>query len=101
MLRGDNGASGYARVDYFTPKGLGAWGDVRFTILGTEGYIEVTQVGEKLLVVDRAEKRELECAGHAVAWAGEFFAGNMPIAQPHVFAVHETCLAAQRLATAS
>ncbi len=40
MLRG-NGGSGYFRVDWFTPDGLGIWGDGRLTILGTDGYIEV------------------------------------------------------------
>ena len=37
----DNGASGYFRVDWFTPDGLSAWGDGRTVILGTEGYIEL------------------------------------------------------------
>ncbi len=40
VLRG-NGGLGYARVDWFTPDGLGTWGDGRLTILGTEGYIEL------------------------------------------------------------
>jgi predicted dehydrogenase len=40
MLRG-NGGSGYARVDWLTPAGLGVWGDGRLTILGTDGYIEL------------------------------------------------------------
>jgi predicted dehydrogenase len=37
----DNGASGYCRVDWFTPDGLSTWGDGRTFILGTEGYIEM------------------------------------------------------------
>lgn len=37
----DNGASGYFRVDWFTPDGLCAWGDGRTIILGTDGYIEI------------------------------------------------------------
>ena len=37
----DNGASGYCRVDWFTPDGLRTWGDGRTFILGTEGYIEL------------------------------------------------------------
>jgi len=37
----DNGASGYVRVDWFTPDGLRTWGDGRTFILGTEGYIEL------------------------------------------------------------
>ena len=37
----DNGASGYVRVDWFTPDGLSTWGDGRTVLLGTEGYIEL------------------------------------------------------------
>ena len=40
-LQADNGATFYFRVDWFTPKGLGAWGDGRTFILGTDGYIEL------------------------------------------------------------
>ncbi|TXK74378.1 Gfo/Idh/MocA family protein [Paenibacillus sp. N3.4] len=40
-LIGDNGATGYFRVDWLTPDGLSTWGDGRMTILGTEGYIEL------------------------------------------------------------
>jgi predicted dehydrogenase len=41
LLQCDNGATGYFRVDWFTPDGLSAWGDGRTIILGTEGYIEL------------------------------------------------------------
>ena len=34
-------ATGYIRVDWFTPDGLNTWGDGRLTILGTEGFIEI------------------------------------------------------------
>lgn len=40
-LLGDNGASGYFRVDWLTPDGLSTWGDGRTFLLGTEGYIEL------------------------------------------------------------
>jgi predicted dehydrogenase len=36
----NTGATGYFRVDWFTPDGLQAWGDGRTFILGTEGFIE-------------------------------------------------------------
>jgi predicted dehydrogenase len=36
----DNNATGYFRVDWFTPDGLQMWGDGRLFILGTEGFIE-------------------------------------------------------------
>jgi predicted dehydrogenase len=39
-LLGDNGATHYFRVDWFTPDGLQMWGDGRSFILGTEGFIE-------------------------------------------------------------
>ncbi|HOV62665.1 MAG TPA: Gfo/Idh/MocA family oxidoreductase [Spirochaetia bacterium] len=41
LLQCDNGATGYFRVDWFTPDGLSAWGDGRTIILGTDGYIEL------------------------------------------------------------
>ena len=40
LLRGDGG-QGYIRVDWYTPDGLGSWGDGRLTILGTDGYLEL------------------------------------------------------------
>ena len=40
-LVADNGATHYFRVDWFTPNGLGSWGDGRTFILGTDGYIEL------------------------------------------------------------
>ena len=39
-LVGDNGATHYFRVDWFTPDALQMWGDGRSLILGTEGFIE-------------------------------------------------------------
>jgi predicted dehydrogenase len=36
----DNHATGYFRVDWFTPDGLQNWGDGRVFIVGTEGFIE-------------------------------------------------------------
>ncbi|MDD2213495.1 MAG: Gfo/Idh/MocA family oxidoreductase [Oscillospiraceae bacterium] len=41
MLVGDNGATQYFRVDWFTPDGLSTWGDGRTFLLGTEGFIEI------------------------------------------------------------
>jgi predicted dehydrogenase len=34
-------ATGYARVDWWTPAGLPTWGDVRLFAIGTEGTLEV------------------------------------------------------------
>lgn len=41
LLLGDNGATHYFRVDWFTPDNLSTWGDGRTILLGTEGYIEL------------------------------------------------------------
>ena len=38
---GNNGATNYFRVDWFTPNGLSSWGDGRTIIMGTQGYIEL------------------------------------------------------------
>lgn len=69
VLRGDGGL-GYARVDWFTPDGLGTWGDGRLTILGTEGYIELRKYvdpagrdgGNHLFLVDGKGIHYINCA---------------------------------------
>ncbi len=40
-LTADNGITGYIRIDWNSPAGIGTWGDVRATILGERGYIEL------------------------------------------------------------
>ena len=40
-LEGDSGATCFFKVDWFTPAGMGAWGDGRTFVTGTEGCIEV------------------------------------------------------------
>ena len=40
-LEGDNGSTGFFKVDWFTPAGMGAWGDGRCFVTGTKGCIEV------------------------------------------------------------
>ncbi len=41
VLEGDSGASCYFKVDWFTPDGMGAWGDGRTFVTGTDGSIEI------------------------------------------------------------
>ncbi|NNL66200.1 MAG: Gfo/Idh/MocA family oxidoreductase [Myxococcales bacterium] len=68
LLRSDR-ASGYARVDWYTPAGLGTWGDVRLTVLGTAGQLEVRKNvdpagwpgAEHVVLVDGAETRHIDC----------------------------------------
>ena len=69
MVRG-NGGIGYVRVDWFTPGGLGTWGDGRLTILGTDGFIEIRKNvdiggrkgGNHLFLVDQKETRYVDCS---------------------------------------
>lgn len=59
-LVGENGATNYFRVDWFTPNGLNSWGDGRLTILGTDGYIELrkyldvgkSEIGDNVILVN-------------------------------------------------
>lgn len=69
LLRGDGG-TGYIRVDWYTPAGLGIWGDGRLTILGTEGYIELRKYidiagrpgGDHLFLVDQKGIQYMDCS---------------------------------------
>ena len=70
-LTAANGSTGYFRVDWFTPDGLGAWGDGRMFVLGTEGYIEVRKYidiardpeGDHLFLVNHEGEQYLQTAG--------------------------------------
>ncbi len=75
MVEG-SGGTGYIRVDWFTPDGLGVWGDGRLIILGTEGYIELRKYidvlgrpgDNHLFLVNREEKRYVDCAKEELAY---------------------------------
>lgn len=79
MLRGNNGF-GYVRLDWFTPYGLGTWGDGRLFILGTEGYIEarkyanvaVSKQGNHLFVVDQKQARYIDCNNLTLPFGPQF-----------------------------
>ncbi|HUQ66923.1 MAG TPA: Gfo/Idh/MocA family oxidoreductase [Flavitalea sp.] len=68
LLKGDT-ASGFIRVDWFTPDSLKTWGDTRLTILGTEGYIEVRknidiagrEGANHLFLVNNKETKYINC----------------------------------------
>lgn len=79
MLRGNNGF-GYVRLDWFTPYGLGTWGDGRLFVLGTEGYIElrkytnvaVSKQGNNLFIVDQKEARFIDCNNLTLPFGPQF-----------------------------
>jgi predicted dehydrogenase len=68
VVQGDGG-TGYFRVDWFTPLGLPAFGDGRFTVLGTDGFLDVRKnldlggspEGGRLFLVDGSGPREIDC----------------------------------------
>ncbi len=71
LLLGSNGATMYFRVDWFTPDGMGAWGDGRSFIMGTEGSIELRKYidvarssdGDHVFLVDREKEQHFSVSG--------------------------------------
>jgi len=108
VVRGDGG-SGYIRVDWFTPGGLGTWGDGRLTILGTDGFIEVRKNvdiagrkgGNHLFLVDQKETRYVDCTDTPLLYGERLVddvlnrtATAMP--QAHTFLAMELALLAEK-----
>ena len=102
VLRGDRGL-GYVRLDWFTPDGLGTWGDGRLFILGTDGYIEVRKYadvavkhqGNNLFIVDKDQARSIDCNQMPLPFGIDFVAdivNRTDIAQDQ-----EQCLLAAEL----
>ena len=79
VLRGNKGF-GYVRLDWFTPDGLGTWGDGRLFILGTQGYIEVrkyanvgvAKTGNNLFLVDGKQQRSIDCNNVTLPFGRQF-----------------------------
>lgn len=108
-LVGDNGATQYFRVDWFTPEGLGTWGDGRTMILGTEGYIELrkytdlgrSNTGDHVLWADANGEYAEHVAGKVgFPFFGEFVLDclnrtELAMTQEHAFKAAELCLTAQ------
>ncbi|WP_274366190.1 Gfo/Idh/MocA family protein [Paenibacillus thermotolerans] len=108
-LVGDNGATNYFRVDWFTPDGLGTWGDGRAIILGTEGYIELRKYidiardpkGDHLYLVNGDGERRLSLGGQVgFPFFGELILDCLnrtehAMTQEHAFKAGELCVRAQ------
>ncbi len=110
LLRG-NGGSGYIRVDWFTPKGLGVWGDGRLTILGTDGYIELRKYvdiggrpgGDHLFLVDGTGIRHIDCQSEALPYGARLIHDvvdrtETAMSQQHCFLATELALKAEAMA---
>jgi predicted dehydrogenase len=102
MLHGNRGL-GYVRLDWFTPDGLGTWGDGRLFVLGTEGYIEVrkytnvavSKAGNNLFLVDRKESRYIDCNNLSLPFGPQFVADV--VNRTHVAQDQAQCLLAAEL----
>ncbi|WRS28697.1 Gfo/Idh/MocA family oxidoreductase [Oscillospiraceae bacterium MB08-C2-2] len=108
----DNGATGYFRVDWFTPAGLGSWGDGRVIIEGTEGYIEIRKYldiardpeGDHIYLVNGEGEYHFKTAGKAgFPFFGQFIKDCMErtelaMTQEHTFLAIELALQAQKQA---
>jgi predicted dehydrogenase len=103
MMVHGNGGAGYIRVDWFTPDGLGIWGDGRLFILGTEGYIELRKYvdvagrkgGNHLFIVDQKQARYIDCS-QVVLPFGPQFVGDI-VNRTHVGQDQEQALLATEL----
>jgi predicted dehydrogenase len=110
LLRSDH-ATGYIRVDWYTPDGLPVWGDGRLTILGTKGYIELRKYidiagrpgGNHLFVANGKSARHIDAGAEPLDYFAKFLAdvrdrGETAMPQRHVFETTRLALVAQERA---
>lgn len=104
-------ATGYIRIDWFTPDGLATWGDGRTFILGTEGYIEMRKYidiagregGNHLFLVNKKETKYFDCSQVYMPY-GEQLVNDIvnrtetAMTQDHCFLATELALTAQKMA---
>jgi predicted dehydrogenase len=110
-LTGAKGATFYFRVDWFTPDGLGSWGDSRVFVIGDRGTLERRKTidpateGETsnvVILVDRTGEHRF-CVGGKI---GSPFFGQMildcmyrtenAMSQEHCFKAAELCIRASQ-----
>ena len=102
-------ATGYIRIDWFTPNGLATWGDGRMFILGTEGYIEMRKyidiAGRKgdnhLFLVNQKETKYFDCSQVYMPYGEQLVSDvvnrtETAMSQDHCFLATELALTAQK-----
>lgn len=110
VVRG-NGGVGYIRVDWFTPDGLGVWGDGRLFITGAEGYLELRKYidiagrpgGEHLFLVDQKGTHYFDCNAEPLPYASQLIEDILnrtetAMTQAHSFLAMELAIQAENLA---
>jgi predicted dehydrogenase len=111
MLRSEH-ATGYVRVDWYTPDGLESWGDTRLFVLGTEGYLEIRknvdlagrQGGNHLFWVDGQGTHYQDMADHDLPYGRQLIFDVLnrtetAMSQAHCFLASELALRAEAQAT--
>lgn len=111
-LLGNNGATHYVRLDWFTPAGLSTWGDGRLIILGEKGTIELRkyvdvardETGNHVYLVDQHGEQHFEVEGKVgFRFFGELILDCLrrtekAMTQAHAFKAAELSLLAQSAA---
>lgn len=112
-LVGENGATHFFRVDWYTPDGLGVWGDGRLFLTGTKGTIEIRKYtdvakessGDHVYLVNDDGEQHFAVAGKVgYPFFGELILDCIhrtehAMTQAHAFKAAELCLLAQNQAT--
>jgi len=106
-----DGMVGDHRVDFLTPDGLDAWGDVRLQIVGTLGTAEAranidtagADGAEHLIVVDGDGTHRVDVSDRPIDWASQLLddlrdGGERLMSQAHVLEVCDLTLRAQQAA---
>ncbi|HWR99806.1 MAG TPA: Gfo/Idh/MocA family oxidoreductase [Prolixibacteraceae bacterium] len=104
-------ATGYIRIDWFTPDGLDTWGDGRLFILGTDGYIEMRKYidiagrkgGSHLFLVNQKETKYYDCSQVYMPYGEQLVSDvvnrtQTAMTQDHCFLATELALNAQKMA---
>ena len=104
-------ASGYIRIDWFTPDSLATWGDGRVFILGTEGYIEMRKYidiagrkgGNHMFLANHKETTYYDCSKVYLPYGEQLVYDvvnrtETAMTQEHCFLATELALTAQKIA---
>ena len=105
----DNGATHFMRLDWYTPSGLGAWGDGRTFITGSEGTLELRKYldvardpeGDQLYLVDQHSEQRIAVRGKVgFPFFGQLILDclnrtELAMSQEHAFLAIELALTAQ------
>jgi hypothetical protein len=112
MVLAAPGATGYIRVDWFTPTTSPVWGDGRLFILGTEGTIELRKYidldgrpgADHLFLLTGKGIRHIDCSQTKITY-GEQLRDDVlnrtetAMPQEHCFKAMEVALRAEAIAT--